>query len=167
MTHAVVLLLVAAVPIPPAKPGLTKDEEALLRSAEADVEAARPRLLAPAPSRGPDAAEAARRLRLRAACERLDRLAASLTGRSNKAKARVARAAADAWWWADEHARALPHYERALRLGAGACALDRAATLWHAWTCCDALGRTEEAARYRGLYEAEAAKLPRSKMLRA
>jgi hypothetical protein len=140
MTHAVVLLFVAAAPVPPAKPGLSADHEALLRAVEADMREA--------DALGDEVAELRRGL-FRAAAVKLDRLHAALAGRSNGAKRRVARAAARAWTWGAESGRALPYYEQAARLAATWA--ERVDALSFAADCLSRLGRDKEAERYMDL----------------
>jgi hypothetical protein len=97
-----------AAPVPPPKPGLSKEQQALLKSAEADLAEAR-RLQAGSPDSRAAAIECCD-LRKEAG-RKADRLLPALAKGPRRARARAARVGAEAWRLAGQFGKALPHGE--------------------------------------------------------
>jgi len=156
MTHAAVLLLVAAGPVPPARPDLTEGEEAELRAVKEELRRWKERLRKERLGHDP-ATEAERSLHRRAA-GRLDRLLATLGGRSRSARHRVAREAGQAWLNAGEYDRAAPCLDLAARTADRP--YERITLLRSALACQARMGRPAEARRRLEPLRREVAKMP-------
>jgi hypothetical protein len=129
-----------AAPIPPPKPGLNREMQELLKSAEADM--ARARALEKA--RPDSRAVAIEGYALaRKAGAKADRLLGGLAKAPKAARARAARVGSEAWRRAGESGKALPHCEALV--GCADTARERVEALGRVAECLVTTGRLAEA----------------------
>jgi hypothetical protein len=135
------VLPLAFAPLPVPRPALSKEQEELLKSAEADMDKVRRLDEGGSDRRAVTAAE--RKKLCRSAGQKIDRLASALPRAPRATRVRAARLGAEAWRGAGQPAKALPYYK--MLTGDLTAAKERIAALAELASCHLALGHPREA----------------------